>query len=586
MTLALCKTALLDLIKDQENRVIALSGKWGTGKTHLWQRVREETDDAQAKVAVSASLCGVSTIMELKLKIAQGIAPSLGKTNTEGLMTWLGGITKALKGVHSSFSALEEVALLAMPYFVKDRFIIIDDIERKHTKLSIDEILGFIDECVQNHGCRILLILNSDKLKDQEIWGQIREKVVDQEIKLETSPSEAFDIANKLTPSPWPEKMQAAVEALQITNIRIIRKMIRTASQLLGQDPALSPLVLSRVLPSISLLSAIHYEAVEDAPSRKFILSYEASRVATLAALRKSQSEPLSDEQKDHDRWHLTMKRLGINSTDELEAMILAFLDSGVMDSMKIENLVRKYLQKSERLEARKKAVIFEDHLAWHPQLSEDDLVAELDALLPNAGMLSTSTLSKLIPSIDELTGSQQLGLAFVDAWRAAFQTEHPNGVTESWLQFNTQSIDELHPLIRDEIEIARAKYRKNFTVLGICQELLKGKDWGTGEMEFIKSITAEVFESEIRAATGPNLQLLIYKGFEFANSPTEPQGGYGNAPTAFLQACQNIVQQEPGSRLAKIVSREIEIAAMNAQFREEIEEEHAIDLALISGRK
>jgi hypothetical protein len=586
MTLAHTKTALLALIDDEENRVIALAGKWGTGKTELWKQIREETQNTQAKAAVSASLFGVGTITELKLKIAEGLAPKLGKRNFDAIATGVAGFKKVLKGVHSGFSALDDLSLLAVPFMLKGRFIVIDDIERKHVKLTIDEILGFIDECVQNHGCRILLILNSDKLKDQEVWGEIREKVVDQEIKLETSPSEAFDIANKLNPSPWPEKMQAAIEALQITNIRIIRKMNRTASQLLGQDPAISPLVLNRVLPSISLLSAIHYEAVEDAPSRKFILSYEASRVATLAALRKGQSEPLTDEQKDHDRWHLTMKRLGINSTDELEAMILAFLDSGVMDSKKVENLIRKYLQKSERLEARKKAVIFEDHLSWHPQLSEDDLVAELDALLPSAGMLSTSTLSKLIPSIDELTGSQQLGLAFVNAWRAAFQTEHPNGITEDWLQYNTQSLDELHPQIRDEIEVAGAKYRKNFTVLGICQELLKGKDWGAGEMQFIKSITTEVFESEIRAASGPDLQLLIYKGFEFANSPTEPQGGYGNAPKAFLQACQNIVQQDSGSRLAKIVVREIEIAAMNAQFREEIEEEHAVDLALITGRE
>lgn len=584
MTLALCKTALIDLIKDQNNRVIALSGKWGTGKTHLWQRVREETDNAQAKGAVSASLFGVSTIMELKLKIAQGLAPTLGKTHSEGLKAGLTGITKALKGLHSSFSALEELALLAMPYMLKERFIVIDDIERKHAKLTIDEILGFIDECVQNHGCRILLVLNSDKLEDHKLWAQIREKVVDQEIKLETSPPEAFHIAHELTPCPWPERMQAVLEPLQITNIRIIRKIIRAATQLLGQDPALAPLVLNRVLPSISLLSAIHYEAIEDAPSRKFILGYESSRAATLIALRKNQSEPLSEEQKDHDRWHLTMKRLGIASTDELEIMILTFLDSGLMDSTKIQNVVRKYLQRSERLEARQKAVTFEDHLAWHPQLSVGDLITELEALLPSAGMLSTSMLSKLIPSIDELTGNQQLGLAFVEGWRTAFQTEHPDGITEQWLSFNNQSLNDLHPLIRDEIEAARARYRKNYTVLGICQELMKGEDWGPGEMQFLRSITAQEFEKEIRSATGSDLQLLIYKGFEFVNSPEETNGGYGNAPQAFIQACQIITQQEPGSRLAKIIDRETEIAGRNEQLRADIEAEYGVDLTLITG--
>lgn len=184
MTLARCKAALLRLIDDQENRVIALSGKWGTGKTELWKQVRGETVDAKAKDAVLVSLFGVSTITELKLKIAEGLAPKLGEGHFDAIKAGIAGFKKVLKGFHSSFSALDELSLLAVPFMLKGRFIVIDDIERKHTKLTIDEILGFIDECVQNHECRILLVLNSDKLEDQKLWGQTREKVVDQEIKL------------------------------------------------------------------------------------------------------------------------------------------------------------------------------------------------------------------------------------------------------------------------------------------------------------------------------------------------------------------------------------------------------------------
>ncbi|MFY1008070.1 hypothetical protein ACOQNQ_03225 [Pseudomonas juntendi] len=54
--------------------------------------------------------------------------------------------------------------------------------------------------------------------------------------------------------------------------------------------------------------------------------------------------------------------------------------------------------------------------------------------------------LSNLIPSIDKLTGSQKLGLEFIEKWRAQFQAEHPDGVTEDWLQFNDHSLDQLPP--------------------------------------------------------------------------------------------------------------------------------------------
>ncbi|WP_114942134.1 P-loop NTPase fold protein [Pseudomonas putida] len=567
MTLALCKTALLDLIKDQENRVIALSGKWGTGKTHLWQRVREETDDAQAKAAVSASLFGVSTIVELKLKIAQGIAPTLGKTSSEGLMGWLAGITKVMKGVHSSFSALEEFALLAMPFMLKDRFIIIDDIERKHTKLTIDEILGFIDECVLNHGCRILLILNSDKLKDQDIWSQIREKVVDQELKLETSTSEAFDIAHKLTSCPWPTQLRAALEPLQITNIRVIRKIIRAANQLLGQDPHLAPLVLKRVLPSISLLGAIHYGAVEDAPSNEFILGFQSHKAFTLLAHTGQQGTPLSQEQQDHQRWYSLMSRMGIRSTDELEAMILAFFNSGIMDSAKIQHLVSKHLQKSERLEARNKAITFEEHLAWHPQLSENDLILELEALLPSAGLLDMKRVSNLVPSIDRLTGNQKLGLAFVEKWCAQFKAGFSDADIEDWLEFHGHSPDQVHPMILDEIDRVRTASMRRFTVIELFQNVVKGGEWGSSEMKFLRSTTSQMLEQEIRAAAGSDLQLLVQKGFALVNDTNIPEGNYGDAPLAFLQACRTIIEQEPESRLSEILQREARIAGVELKL-------------------
>lgn len=575
MTLARCKAALLRLIDDQENRVIALSGKWGTGKTELWKQVRGETVDAKAKDAVLVSLFGVSTITELKLKIAEGLAPKLGEGHFDAIKAGIAGFKKVLKGFHSSFSALDELSLLAVPYMLKGRFIVIDDIERKHTKLTIDEILGFIDECVQNHECRILLVLNSDKLEDQKLWGQIREKVVDQEIKLETSPSEAFDIAQKLTPCPWPQQMKLSLEPFQITNIRIIRKVIRAANQLLSSDPTLSTLILKRALPSISLLGAIHYEAVEDAPSSDFIRNYDGSKSATIIAIRKKQTEPLTEEQKDHDRWHQVMNRAGIASTDELEMLIMAFFDSGVLDAPKIQNFVREYLQRGEHIEARKKAITFIDHLEWHPQLSEENLVEELRALLPSAGALHMGMLSRLVPMIDQLTDDKRLGLAFVEAWRAEFRAQHPEGISEDWLQLNGRPLEDLHSLIRNEIDSARTRYEKPSTSLEVFEKIMKGKALGTRDEQCLRSVSAQEFEAVLRAANGPDLQQLLYKGMEIVNGYGAPLEHYAGASQNFLQACHDIIHQQPGSRLAKIIDRELKVAGLNAQSRTNVEPEY-----------
>ena len=77
MTIAMCKKNLLQALDDRANRTIALSGKWGTGKTHLWKQVRIESSDPAIKLAASVSLFGVSSLNDLKMRVAQTLLPSL-----------------------------------------------------------------------------------------------------------------------------------------------------------------------------------------------------------------------------------------------------------------------------------------------------------------------------------------------------------------------------------------------------------------------------------------------------------------------------------------------------------------------------
>jgi hypothetical protein len=324
VTLARCRQNFIDLLEDADNRVIALSGKWGTGKSHLWKEVQAASKDNKVKEAVYVSLFGVGSIGELKLKIAQGVLPTLKAGPVVDIIkNTYAGAKKVLKSFHPGFSALDELALIAAPMMIKGRFIVIDDIERKHEKLSIDEILGFIDDCVQNFGCRILLILNSDQLADKKFWELFREKVIDQELRLDTSPSEAFDIAVGLTSTASAAQIKPAAEACQITNIRIIRKVIRVVNRLLANRAQLPPNVLTRVVPSATLLSAIYYKGLEDGPDLDFVLGFQDTVVSMLARETKERGEEETPEAKAQERWRLLLDKLGILGTDEFEALVV-----------------------------------------------------------------------------------------------------------------------------------------------------------------------------------------------------------------------------------------------------------------------
>jgi Cdc6-like AAA superfamily ATPase len=193
MTLQSTKTHLIQLLEDKENKVVALSGKWGTGKSHLWDEVKATSQDDAVKDSLYVSLFGLSDMTQIKLKIIQSALPNADAHPTawENAKIGLKSVQKVLKSVHPGFSALDDLALLAVPTILKEKVIVLDDIERKHEKLSVDEVLGFIDEFTKLHKARFVLILNSDQLNDKTVWDRLREKVIDQEIKLNTSPSGA-----------------------------------------------------------------------------------------------------------------------------------------------------------------------------------------------------------------------------------------------------------------------------------------------------------------------------------------------------------------------------------------------------------
>ena len=69
MSLKNTKEQLILQLSNADNNVIAVSGKWGTGKTHLWNEVKDESVDDKVKKALYVSLFGQSSIDQIKRKL-------------------------------------------------------------------------------------------------------------------------------------------------------------------------------------------------------------------------------------------------------------------------------------------------------------------------------------------------------------------------------------------------------------------------------------------------------------------------------------------------------------------------------------
>lgn len=548
MTLKSTKAHLIELLADTDNRVVALTGKWGTGKSHLWHEVKNASKDDVVKNALYVSLFGLSDMNQIKLKLLQSAlphaeaAPSFWRNVSKSVSV----VRKGLEGFHKSFSALSDLALLVVPTVLKNKVIVIDDIERKHDRLSIDEVMGFIDEFTQQHKARIILILNDDQLVDRSIWDKLREKVIDQEILLDTSPSEAFEIAQNLSPSAYTDHIKTTVEICGLTNIRIIRKVIRAVNRILDNRTGLSDDVLGRVIPSTVLLSAIHYKGIDDGPDFDFVL-----KIGGYTSDWDKKEDELDEEGKRRARWRLFLHELSIISCDEYEHLVIKFLKSGLFDMADLANIIDRYIAETETMRAQHLARQLYDHVVWHHKLTEEQLLTEARALVDQSHLLDAYSVTSLHDLVLELSGGAEVAKLMIDRWIQLFQARVGDDFDDEDFWHRP-----VHPRIKEMFVSAKASVQANTTVFDACYHIAKHSSWGHKQESVLKSASAMDFEATIRSLDPADLRLFMCRFLEMDVQRENYEKHFGTAVDHFRQACRSICSDPDSGRLSGLISR------------------------------
>jgi len=551
MSMVETKNQLIQLLADKENKVIALSGKWGTGKSHLWNEVRKASGEDGVKNALYVSLFGLSDMSQIKLKIIQSALPYADSKSVawEKITGAMNSAKTVLKGFHRGFSALDELALLAVPAILNNKVIVLDDIERKHEKLSIDEILGFIDEFTQRHGARFILILNSDQLLKKEIWNTLREKVVDQELRLDTSSKEAFGIAIVQTKSAYAEMIENSVITCRITNIRIICKVIKAVNRILGDRTNLEDALLLKVIPSIVLLATINYKGIENGPDFQYVLARGSG--TDWSEYFENKDKELNEQGKRQAEWKLLLNELGIHACDEFEVLVVQFLESGLFDLTKLNEIITRYASETDVFEARERAQQFRKDLFWDHRINEAELLQKAKDLISIAHHLDPFTATDLKISMAEMPEEDEIGEAIVNEWLKGFKAK---GVTEYVKEdpFNRP----LDAVIKAEFAAIKVQAQAKTTVFDACMHIAEHSGWGAMQVVALKSAAVADFDLMIRTLEIEDLRKFMRKMIEMRLNRAMYDEHFGSATDYFVDACKKIVIDSDSARLGKLVQR------------------------------
>ncbi|CAB5281431.1 hypothetical protein IST455A_00831 [Burkholderia multivorans] len=571
MTIKQAKTQLISLINNVDLKVFALVGAWGTGKTHLWNEIRAESHDEIIQGARYVSLFGLKDINQLKLKVVQSALPVGGDSNslTEALMTtWKTGVD-ALKKVHAGFSALDELALVAVPVALRNRFVVIDDIERKHASLSVDEVLGFVDEYSQNFGARFLLILNSDQFSpsaDGALWTAFREKVVEEELRFTPTPGEAFDIAVPALNSPYRAVARAAVDACGITNIRVIRQAYRLVVRLLGATEDMPDAIQARTVPSIVLISALANKAIKDGPTLEYVAGYNRDSSNFVRRYRGQEGDASKEKVEDATpaAWQVLLSKLGINAADEFEELVVAFVRDGRHDAKAIEAVVQGYRQNQRRTESTSLAYAFFDRITWCVTDPDDDLVADARELIDRVADLDPYTVTTLASQMVDLPDGDKLERDLIDGWLAHFATI-ADKAEFGQLPFQRP----LHPRIKAALDDARDARIQSATLVDAVKHLVENSSWGHREEVAMRAATIDDFEIAMRTLKGRDFKFFVLKGLDILEQNQTYEKHFGQAGMNFMEACRRIVRAERGNRFGRLLQTLFEQSKVPALFGE-----------------
>ena len=527
------RTAILAALELPITPVIALHGRWGTGKTHLWLYI---------------SCMSYSSIDAIKSAVFGAILShhSKGSRYASGAFKALVALanSKLPEGfkINPSLSDIQAFLPPIKKMLPANPIIALDDIERVAAHVSIHELLGFVSFLATEIGARVLLILNRDELKDRLLaWEELRDKVISTEIALKISTDECISIGLGEMPSEHLAIFKDCIRRIEITNIRTIQH-VRRMYDTLGAPRLVPAERWPLLIPSIALLTSIHKRAIPSMEMKDVVHS----------------SEILYRSDKDIPPEKVEVKRIlsqfNLGSVDDFELRVLIpFLQDGHLNKKALIDYMSLVDRRQRSMDADALLRAAWQRHQWDASDAGSSVLSMLRQLVDSVDVIDQRAATLMADMATE-KGEHALSASIVDSWIGKNEASIRDAAkTQSRILF--LFLDGVHPRIRAAFERMRADAFPMPT-LREAIKALGSDDWSGPAIELVKGTTSEQFEAIMRTPD-PSLLEEIFNIYKKLMIDPSRDNGFSESSLNFLKACRAVVTQDADSRLAEIIFRE-----------------------------
>ena len=477
MSTTLIQSEIKRFWESPEPEILCVKGAWGAGKTYMWNKFAKETAktvNTPLKFYSYCSLFGVNTVDELKQSIFENLEPmeSLAApaplSLAEKSKLPSGTRKSALTGGHKLLSAVvervggkaaAELVRHTTFWLVRDQVVVVDDVERKGEKLTIDEVLGLLSFLKEQRGCKCVLILNAEKLGNAKtVFDRYLEKVVDVSVLFAPTPSECADIVFGHD-GVIEKRLHELCTLVQLTNIRVLTRIKKLVERIVPVLRNKDQRVVDQALRTLVLLAWVHF-CPDDAPSVSFLSKRSEKRIAEMVSREVVATTP------QIEAWHQLLEKLGSNDLSEFDLSLLKGIQDGYFDDFAIAELADQFERQLRENDAQRAF-----HAAWdvfHGGFGDDADILVSAFVLSIRGAVDFVTPSNLDSSIRLLRGLQCDAQA--DELISYYVDHHSGGIEfftlRSHHQFDVVNDEKLKKVFQDKAASFSASVRSPAEVL------------------------------------------------------------------------------------------------------------------------
>lgn len=175
-----------------------LRGPWGSGKTWFVDQFCKKLDEDPNKRFLYVSLFGVATAADIADQFFKKIHPKLADEKVQKAWSIAKSLLKGTLKIDLNGDGKDDGAIqISIPELGKwastaGAVLIFDDLER--VSMSMEDILGYINQFVEHEGYRVIVIANEEKYVVQEPgFTTIKEKVIGRTFEIRPNVTAALD---------------------------------------------------------------------------------------------------------------------------------------------------------------------------------------------------------------------------------------------------------------------------------------------------------------------------------------------------------------------------------------------------------